>query len=224
MNRPLNFDRLAPLYRWMEWATFGPFLARARRAFLADTEQAKRALILGDGDGRFTVRLLRSNPHVQVDALDISPAMLAALLRRAGPHRPRIRTLAADLRAVPADALQGPYDLVVTHFFLDCLSTAHIEALTQALRPHLAPNALWIVSEFATPATWFGRHVAHPLVSVLYWAFGLLTGLPIRRLPDYSQALQHAGFTRLRQKPWLQGLLVSEIWSINVTKVLKYPY
>ena len=70
-----NFDRLAGVYRWMEWLSFGPHLGRCRRAFLLEMTESRRALVLGDGDGRFTAALLRQNKAIQVDAVDVSQAL-----------------------------------------------------------------------------------------------------------------------------------------------------
>ena len=207
---PPDFDRLALVYQWMEWLTFGPFLWRCRCAFLHRLGDGRRALVLGDGDGRFTARLLADNPSVLVDAVDASSAMLSELARRAGPHRSRVQIQVADVRAwdLPAAA----YDLVVTHFFLDCLATDEIESLGRRLRPQLRPDAAWVVSEFNLPANRFGRFIARLLIAVLYRAFGVLTGLTVRTLPDHHKALAQSGFILKHQQKWLCGLLVSEWW------------
>lgn len=146
---PANFDRLAGIYRWMEWASFGPWLGRCRRAFLPEMATARRALVLGDGDGRFTAALLAANPAVVVDAVDASPAMLHALEQRSGSHAARLRTLVADARRWTPQA--AGYDLVATHFFLDCLTTDEVKALAARIRPELASEAAWVISEFAEP-------------------------------------------------------------------------
>lgn len=214
-NPAPNFNRLAQAYRWMEWLSFGPFLHRARTAFLPELATARHALILGDGDGRFTAALLRANPSVTIEAVDASPAMLSALVHRAGPHASRIQTHAADARAFQPHPTE-PYDLVVTHFFLDCLTTDEVTALAARLRPHLAshgaPAARWLLSDFAIPPGLYGSLIARPLVAFLYLAFRLLTGLRIRRLPDHAVALQNAGFHLQAQKSQLFALLSSEIW------------
>ena len=211
MNSPPNFNPLARLYRWMEFLTFGPWLARTRNAFLSEATKATNALILGDGDGRFTARLLRAAPILSIDTVDASSAMLHALLHRAGRNASRIRAYHADARAfLPPNP---PYDLIVTHFFLDCLTTAEIQSLAATIRTFAAPQARWLVSEFAVPANRFGYRVARPLVWSLYWAFGLLTGLTLRQLPDHHAALSQSGFTLQKHRAWLGGLLVSELWS-----------
>jgi SAM-dependent methyltransferase len=204
----------------MEMASFGPYLWWCRCAFLSELGACRRALVLGDGDGRFTARLLRSNPALYIDAVDASPAMLRALSRRARnatPHAPCVQTSLADARVwqpvVPPGA--PPYDLVVTHFFLDCLTTEEVQAVAAQLRASLSPSTLWLVSEFAIPPGWYGRLIARPVVLGLYLAFGWLTGLTVRTLPDHPFALRGIGFKLQKRRTWLAGLLLSELWSAN---------
>lgn len=206
-----NFDGLADAYRWMEWASFGPLLGLCRSTFLPRLTHCRNALVLGDGDGRFTATLLRANPHIDVHAVDASPAMLAMLTRRCSQNAVRLNVEHADLRTwQPPSTLL--YDLVVTHFVLDCFSSEEVFALAKRIMPIVDPGALWVISEFAIPAGWFGRLAAGTIVRGLYLAFGLLTGLRPRTLPDYAPALSAAGFARVERRPRLGGLLVSELW------------
>lgn len=208
-----NFDRLAKIYRWMEWITFGPWLWRCRCAFLPAMQSRRRALVLGDGDGRFTARLLSQNKMIRVDAVDASPAMLDQLRRRTSSHADRVSTCAADVRGLTPD---DSYDLIVAHFLLDCLSTREIKSLADLLRPRVRPGGIWVISEFAVPGNRFGRLVARRLVSFLYRAFAWLTGLAVSRLPDHHAALTMAGFRLQQRRRWLGGVLISEEWGLAV--------
>ncbi len=211
---PPDFNRLARLYRWMEAASFGPYLHRCRCAFLSAVLEYRRAVVLGDGDGRFTADLLRANPVIQIDAVDASSAMLRELIRHAGANTSRVHISCADARYwYPA---HPPYDLVVTHFFLDCLSREEVLLLAETLRASVAPSALWLVSEFAIPRGWYGRLVARPLIASLYYAFGLLTDLKTRALPNHRSALRQSGFKLIEERRQLGGLLVSELWSVTL--------
>ena len=214
-NPAPNFDHLARAYRWMEYASFGPFLERWRAAFLSRLTPCHNALILGDGDGRFTARLLRENPSIRVHTVDASAAMLAALTQACCPNATRLTTEQADLRSWQPHPPHHArlYDLVVTHFFLDCLSTSEVQTLAQQIRTAVSPGAMWVVSEFAIPPGWFGRLIAAPIIHALYLAFGLLTSLRPRTLPHYASALTSAGFTQLDRHLRLSGLLVSELWT-----------
>jgi len=212
-DRCADFDRLAGLYRWMEWLSSGPFLQWCRCAWIERMRENRRALVLGDGDGRFTARLLRANAQIRVDAVDASPAMLRALMRRAETEASRVKTQVADLRDwMPA--LAG-YDLIVTHFLLDCLTEREVRRLVRAVRGVAADGAIWVVSEFAIPRGWLGRIVATPVVATLYRAFGWLSGLRVQRLPDYAAAFRENGFALEDTRTWLGGMLASEVWKLR---------
>lgn len=219
---PPHFDGLARPYRWLEYLTFGAALHRTRTHFLPALVPFRHALVLGDGDGRFTAALLRTYPAVHADAVDLSPAMLRLLARRAERAHPtasgRLQTFTADARALPAaGVLTGPsrYDLVVTHFFLDCLTQPELDALVAEIRPHLTPGAAWLVSDFTIPPSGLLRPVARALVRTLYVAFRLLTGLRVSTLPDHAAALRQAGFRRSAHQTALGGILLTELWCLD---------
>lgn len=210
MNQAANFDKLARVYRWMEYLSLGPLLMRCRKQFLPQMLLARHALILGDGDGRFTASLLRANPSIRVDAVDASPAMLRALLRASAENASRVKTHCADLRNwQPQNA---SYDLVVTHFLLDCFSTEEVTQVITRLLPLLQSGSIWIVSDFALPQRGLQRALANLLIGFLYRVFGLLTGLQIRQLPDYATPLKASGFQLTMAQTRLFGILRSELW------------
>jgi SAM-dependent methyltransferase len=212
-----NFDPVARAYRWLEYLSFGPFLSRARFQFVPRLLHARRALVLGDGDGRFVARLLQLNSQVSVDAVDSSARMLRLLerrVRRLGPQAyQRLSVHQAD--ALHFEPPATDYDLVVTHFFLDCFSEREVEILLRAVVPHLAAGALWAISDFAIPPTGPASVFARLVVEFLYRAFHLLTGLRVRRLPQYSALFRDAGFSLLDRRSRLGGLLLSELWQFK---------
>jgi SAM-dependent methyltransferase len=214
---PANFDRVARFYRWIEYLSFGKALEHCRNHFLPQLTHCHAALVLGDGDGRFLIRLLSTNPAVHADAVDASSAMLRLLTQRAQSIVPnsneRLHTYQTDaLLFAPSRS----YDLIVTHFFLDCLAQSELNALAQRLAQHTTQQTLWLVSEFRIPE---GRMhwPARAIVRVLYLAFRLLTGLHTSRLPDHAAALTAAGFHRQAQHLSVAGLLVTELWTYTTT-------
>ncbi len=219
MTQP-DFDRIARPYRWLEYFSFGPMLERCRFYRLPQLANARRALVLGDGDGRFLACLLRKNPQIQVDAVDLSPAMLELLRKRVEACAlSRIKLHCVDAREFMPPA---NYDLVITHFFLDCFTTDELHALVGRIRCHLTQDACWVLSEFATPSGPMSL-LARFIVWALYAAFGLMTGLQVRWLPDYSAALSGAGFLLSERRHWLGGLLVSELWKSRLLQVSIHP-
>jgi SAM-dependent methyltransferase len=203
-----NFDKVARPYRWMEYVTFGHALEHARTHFLSQLADRRSALVLGDGDGRFLACLLSANPTLQADAVDTSHAMLSQLTHRAHADRNRLRTHQTNALTFTPNQT---YDLIVTHFFLDCLTQSETNSLAERLAPHVTSNAIWLVSDFRIPDGPM-RWPARAMVRALYLAFRFLTGLRTTALPNHAAALTDAGFTLTFRHHSLAGLLSTEIW------------
>ena len=210
----MNCDSIASSYRWIEYAVFGPYLERARFHWIDDLADAKNVLILGDGDGRFLARYAAANPGARIDSVDLSGRMLQLSERRltklgAGSRR-GIRLIYAD--ALSTDRLDGPYDLVIANFFLDCLDHAEHDRLIRNLAGEMALEARWQVTDFRIPAAPKRAWVFLMLTKIMYFFFHALTGLQNRELVDFSPNLIRAGFYRVRQRTWLFGYLFSDVW------------
>jgi SAM-dependent methyltransferase len=211
-----DFDRIARAYRWLEYLSLGNLLERTRFALLdaGALDGCTHALILGDGDGRFTARLLRRNSMVRVTAVDASARMLQLLRQRCATAADRVDTQQRDARKfVPADGV----DLIATHFFLDCLSQPEVDELVKRLSLQLEVGGHWVVSEFRVPEGWL-KWPAAALVRLLYLAFRMLTGLRVTHLPDHSSALRRAGLACIEAKHLLGGVLVTELWVAGETR------
>ncbi len=212
---PPNFDGIARLYRWAEYLTLGPLLRRTREQFLPELRGCRRALLLGDGDGRFTAALLREAPQFTAHCVDGSGAMLRLLRKRCARdgNAARVQTQQGSVLRARAEAAT---DLVVTHFLLDCLTQAEVDDLTRRLAGEVRPGCLWVVSEFGSPTQPLARVLARGYVRLLYAAFRVLTGLRPQQLPDPQTALGAAGFVRLARKERLGGLLYAELWQLRL--------
>jgi ubiquinone/menaquinone biosynthesis C-methylase UbiE len=205
-----GFDRIARLYRTLEYLTLGRMLERTRLYHLPRMRTAQRALVLGDGDGRFLAALLRENLSLQAKAIDRSAGMLRLLRERCAQYDDRLQTEHADALAWTPESKEQ-YDLVVTHFFLDCLEQDDVERLVSKIKPHLTSDALWVVSDFRVPEGVL-RWPARAMIRALYFAFGVLAGLKTNRLPDYGAVFNAVGLRRIEEKTLLGGILMTELW------------
>jgi SAM-dependent methyltransferase len=207
-----NFDLIARPYRWLEYLTLGRALERCRNCYLPQLCDRRHALVLGDGDGRFLAELLACNPHLEADAIDTSTTMLQLLRRRSEVAIPDANT---RLRIHHSNALtfqfSGRYDLVITHFFLDCLTQADLNTLVARVASTLVPGTLWLVSDFRIPAGLM-RLPARTLIRSFYLAFRVLTDLRTTELPDHATPLTQAGFVRIAHQHSFAGLLTTELW------------
>jgi hypothetical protein len=157
--------------------------------------------------------MMGRNAAVRVEAVDLSAEMLRLLERRCRGFGARLSTFCGDARVFkPRDGA----DLVVTHFFLDCLEQEEVGTLVRRVAAGLAPGATWVVSEFCVPRGWL-RGPAWLVVRGLYLAFRMLTGLRVMRLPDYERELRGCGFCVVAEKRFLGGLLVSQVWQVTAT-------
>jgi SAM-dependent methyltransferase len=199
----MNCDRIARLYRWLEYAVFGRTLERARTALLGEISNTRRVLALGAGDGRALEALVAVAPGARIDYVDRSAKMLQ--LARTRVRSPRVNFRQADARQ--ASFPDTEYDGLVTHFFFDCFDQQELPLVIANAAAAAAPEAAWIVSEFrpASPA-------ARLLIAVMYKFFGAATGLKTRRLVDHHPLLERHGFRLARAQPAWGGMIVSEMW------------
>jgi ubiquinone/menaquinone biosynthesis C-methylase UbiE len=208
----MNCDPIARAYRWLEYLVFGRRLERRRRAYLDAVANARRVLILGDGDGRFTAEFLSRNPLAQADSVDLSAKMLQLAeqrIRNARLDPARIRFLFGDARTIQ---LSGKYDLVVSHFFLDCFTALELQALIAQISAVMCPHARWLISEFQLPSDGIRRLAAALLIKIMYLFFRLFTGLQPNHLSGYPAIFAANGFRRIASSQAAGGLLVSELW------------
>jgi SAM-dependent methyltransferase len=211
----MNADRIARSYRWLEYAAFGRTLIRARFDYLAYTTTARRVLILGEGDGRFLARLLRRNRQANVTVVESSGRMIELAQSRV-PRSDRLRVDFYRLDAF-ADALpDGPFDLAVSHFFLDVLTPRGAQAVIDKVTARLAPGATWLVSEFQVPPRGIRRQHARLWLAAMYRFFSATTGLGASRLPDYRAALESRGWTEVEHRERRFGLIRSQVWRKTV--------
>ena len=207
MSAAPNFNRVARIYRWAEYLSLGPVLQRTRTHFLPQLIDRRSALVLGDGDGRFLARLFQQNPMLRALAVDTSDAMLHLLRKRCAS--PSLQTMQAS--ALDVTPPSGT-DLIVTHFFLDCLTQAEVDALVQRVAAHTQSGTLWLLSDFEVPRRPLIGLFAKFYIRALYLAFGILTGLRVRSLPDPQASLVRTGFTRIARHEKLFGVIYTEIW------------
>jgi SAM-dependent methyltransferase len=207
----MNADGIAASYRWLEYAAFGRELEYARFDYLDRARDARRVLILGEGDGRFLARLLESNRRACVDVVESSARMIA-LARGRVPESERARAAFHQINAARDPLPDGPFDLVVTHFFLDILTACEAEAVVSKAGARFSPGGAWLLSEFQAPRARIARVHARAWLAAMYGFFSIATGLQASQLPEYRRMLERAGLveTEHRERRW--GLIRSQVW------------
>jgi ubiquinone/menaquinone biosynthesis C-methylase UbiE len=209
----MNFDLLAPHYRWMEIVLAGEKLQHCRTAFLPQIRDAKNVLILGEGNGRFLLECRKALISAQITCVDSSPRMLQ--LARSRLER---RGLAVDgIQFVQADALswKSPtqsFDLIVTHFFLDCFAPDQLQQLLAKLACACLPRSRWLLADFQIPEAGIRRWRAGLIHWMMYCFFRIAARLPAKHLTVPDPILRSHGFILQRRMLTDWDLLRSDLW------------
>src|SRR5262249_1979676 len=157
---------------------FGSRLQQARAAFVRQIRPPRRVLVLGEGDGRFLSEFLKWHPNTDIDCIDASERMIELARERTAEHN--IRFTCLDLRTTELPA--NSYDLVVTHFFLDCFPEQTLSEVIGRLAQAAAPEAEWLIAEFQEPAGGWLRLPRKWLIRLMYLFFRAVTGIEAHQL------------------------------------------
>src|SRR5580693_9211346 len=93
------------------------------------------------------------------------------------PPGERSRVDFHQIDAVTQPLPQGPFDLAVSHFFLDVLDCREAAAMVLKVSAQLAPGALWLISEFQEPDRGLQLLHARLWLRATYAFFSMTTGL-----------------------------------------------
>jgi ubiquinone/menaquinone biosynthesis C-methylase UbiE len=211
----MSFDVLAPHYRWMEFVLAGEKLQRCRTEFLGRVGQPDKILILGEGNGRFLGECRRKLPNAKITCVDASVRMLSQARRRLagqGIEPGPVDFVCADALAwTPPD--RG-YDLIVTHFFLDCFRPEQLESLIGKLARAAAPQANWLLADFQSANAGLRRQRSQLILWMMYRFFAIVTRLPAKTLTPPDAILERNGFTLRQREERDWGLLHSDWWQL----------
>ena len=208
-----EFDHLARHYDWMEGLLAGGKLERCRNAFWNDIPSLGHALLVGEGHGKFLAALLKRDPSVQVTYVDASAKMLEVarerLLRAALPVA-RVEFIQAELPAW--DPPNERYDLIATHFFLDCFPRDQLGHVIRSLHKAARLGGYLLMSDFQIPPAGLRRIRAQIIHWLMYRFFRVVTKLPASAFVSPQPFLRQAGFIRVRRAEFDRGLLCAELW------------
>jgi len=209
----MSFDTLAPHYRSLELLCAGNLLQICRTSFLSPVPEASNVLILGEGNGRFLTECRRALPAARITCVDASVRMLDLAkerLHNSGLNpQPITFVHASILEWTPPLAT---FDLIVTHFFLDCFRPHQLESIITALANAAQPRALWLLADFQIPARGLSRHRARLIHGLLYAFFRVFTGISACKLTSPEESLRSHRFKLVERKEIDWGLLHTDKW------------
>jgi ubiquinone/menaquinone biosynthesis C-methylase UbiE len=209
----MSFDTLAPHYRWLEQVLAGNKLQHCRTAFLDQVLGSKNVLIAGEGNGRFLTECRHALPSARITVVDVSSGMLRVASRRAAAHGlelDRIEFVHSDILAWRPEA--QTYDLVVTHFFLDCFPPWQLKRVVEALARSASGAATWLLADFQIPPLGWKCYRAKAIHLLMYAFFRAAARLPAKSLTPPEPFLRAQGFRLRSTQVHEWGLLHSDLW------------
>ena len=154
------------------------------------------------------------HPTVEVDCLDASERMLQLARERVEQTWPdravHVRFLRDDITSwIP---LENHYDLIVTHFVLDCFREPELRLIVQKLAGAATQTGTWLLADFRVPSGGFARLRARVWLALMYGFFRVTARIEANELIDPAPFMQSQGFTLAMQHQFKGGMLKSESW------------
>lgn len=106
----------------------------------------------------------------------------------------------------------GAFDLVVTHFFLDCFRPAELGQLIARVSACTTDDARWLLADFRLPANGWQKWRAKTAIALMYAFFRFATDLSASQLTPPTEFLEAAGFRLAERRLENFGLAHSDLW------------
>ena len=107
---------------------------------------------------------------------------------------------------------EGPFDLAVTHFFLDVLTCRGRKAVILQRERATFARRLLAGERVSRAARGLRRLHARLWLRAMYSFFALTTGLGASKLPPYRDVLVRYGFKEIEHRERRLGLIRSQVW------------
>lgn len=135
--------------------------------------------------------------------------MIKVAQRRTRPWQDRVQWVCAEALSWEPERT---YDAIVTCFFLDCFPAPTLAKVIDHLCRAVAPDAVWLVTDFSVPDAGWSRRRAQAVHALMYAFFRLAVGLPAHRLTPPDAFLSAAGFKLTDRQEFEWGLIRADLW------------
>ncbi len=209
----MDFNRIAPYFERLEKIVFNNQMECCRTAFLPELPSVKKVALIGEGDGRFLVELLKDGKFEKVHYIDSSQKMLELARKRMQKFSPdTLRNVGFYHRDLISEPMPDQnYDLVVTNFFLDVFDEHSLNESISKIAASCKRTAIWLYADFQVSGGILQRAKAFAWIKVMYVFFRVAAQIQSQRLIDPSKILESNGFQLKTMKEFHRGLMKTEL-------------
>lgn len=178
-------------------------LHRSQTFFLSRLQKSDNVLVVGGGTGRFLVDLLKVGESLKVTYVDISPGMILKAKKKVNKlgKSEHVEFICGGLESIP----NGKYDLICTHYFLDCFEEGELFGVIQQFKSLLSKDGLWHFTDFYLDDS--SSMFRKSFVSFLYFFFRSFCGLKVKKLANFKELFSKNGLQLKEEGYFYRGLL-----------------
>jgi spermidine synthase len=210
MNK--DFHLVAPVYTTFESLAYGEALSVARLAFIEIVLKAPRVLLIGEGNGRFLAACLANKTGGSVTVIDSSARMLQLLQRRISNIEVETRLDLVHVDFFDWDAKSAPFDVVVTHFFLDLFRPFTQRRFVDKLSALTHTESDWVDVEYRASSPTLKERWMERLT---YGFDRLFSGVEADRHYDPLPTIHAGGWTVRQKRNFLKGAVLARVLRRN---------
>lgn len=202
-----NYKRVAPYYDILAQIVFRGQLIASQNYFLKELGNPANILIFGGGTGQMIPLLQKKYPKAEIHFLDSSKTMITKAKARVGLQRGRVRFIyGTEMELKP----ENRYDAILTPFVLDNFENPRLTRVYKMLLAALQIKGKWIHTDFYL-------HQKSPcwqrkMVDLMYWFFGVTTGLQCQTLPDFNALFNISKVKLLKRKCFFSGMVRTHLY------------
>lgn len=202
-----GFDLLAPIYDRFASLVYGSAIREAPLVFLKAIPSTGQVLILGGGTGWLLTELLETHPDCHVWYIEASAKMLEqARQKLSEQQKSRVKFIHGTEDSIPREI---QFHAVITAFFLDLFSPASLRRVIDSVDTSLAPESVWLVSDFIARKAWWQRL----LLKMMYTFFRWCCGIEAKRLPPWERYMTAQGWQVEEEQLLFHGFIKSVRYS-----------
>ncbi|WP_185974342.1 class I SAM-dependent methyltransferase [Litoribacter populi] len=204
MKKSANYDNVAFFYDELAELVFLGAIRKSQRSVLSHITDHSHILIVGGGTGWILKDIADLHlKHLKVTFVDHSELMI-----KKAKNQP-FWGLEVEFihQSVQALTFSKTYDVALTPFFFDNLSSIETHKAFSKINEFLKPQGIWLHVDFENTRIWH-----RVFLGLMYKCFNLLCNVQTSNLPPVVSHFADGGFEEIAHKAFYQGFISAKVY------------